>query len=172
MTARHLAYLFPIAVFLAAAHGTASGQAGAKPPAASALASGQAAGTFTAKGKTFKLAHAAAFVDQTDKAKRVILVLSEQPVPSAAWKSHSDLMSHHRNAAPIVGVVFRLDAQREVDTAEYFVDKFPTSTSGMFVLAFDSAAGKSYAGTAKTTPTAAKLSEPVNLDVRFNATLK
>ncbi|MBK6395802.1 MAG: hypothetical protein IPF73_14855 [Betaproteobacteria bacterium] len=60
----------------------------------------------------------------------MVLVLSEQPVPSAAWKSHSDLMSHHRNAAPIVGVVFRLDAQREVDTAEYFVGQAPTSTVG------------------------------------------
>ncbi len=66
MTARHLAYLFPIAVFLAAAHGTASGM-------------------FTAKGVTFVFARAAAFVDQTDKAKRVVLVLSEQPVPVAAW---------------------------------------------------------------------------------------
>ncbi len=40
------------------------------------------------------------------------------------------------------------------------------------MLAFDGAAGKTYAGIAKTTTTAARLREPVNLDARFNAALK
>ena len=111
-------------------------------------------------------------MDQADKAKRVVLVLSEQPVPSAGWKSHSDLMTHHRNTAPIVGLVFRLDAQREVDTAEYFVEASPTSTSGVFVLRFDGASGKTFAGTAKSSAAAAKMLQPVNLDATFNATLK
>jgi hypothetical protein len=161
-----------VALSLVAASGTAFAQSPAQAPAATPLASGQATGTLTAKGRTVKLTYAAAFVDQTDKAKPVILILTEQPVPSASWKSHADLMSHHRNTSPIVGLVFRLDAQREVDTAEYFVEAFPTSTSGVFQLTFEGAPGKALAGTAKSTATAAKLREPVVLDARFNATLK
>lgn len=133
--------------------------------------SGQATGTLTAKGKTVKLAYAAAFVDETDKRKPVILLLTEQPVPSAGWKSHSDLMAHHRST-PITGVVFRVDAQREVDTAEYFVERFPTSTSGVFVVTFDGPPGKVYTGKVKSTPTAAKLSEPVSIDATFSAALR
>ena len=165
---------FPLvlALIVVASVGSALAQSPTKAPVAVPLASGQAAGTLTAKGKTIKLTYAAAFVDQTDAAKRVVLILTEQPVPSASWKSHSDLMSHHRNVSPIVGLVFRLDAQREVDTAEYFVEAYPTSTSGIFQLAFEGPPGKSYSGTAKATATAAKLSAPVALDARFNATLK
>jgi len=172
MTARHLAQVFAVAVFLAAAHGTSSGQTAAKAPAASPLASGQAAGTLTAKGRTVKLTYAAAFVDQTDKKKPIVLLVTEQPVPSANWKSHSDLMTYHRNTAPIVGVVFRLDADREIDTAEYFVEKFPTSTSGIFQLSLDGPPGKSLSGTLKSSAVATKLNEPVSLNATFNATLK
>jgi hypothetical protein len=142
----------------------------AKAPAA-ATASGQASGTLTAEGKTVKLTYAAAFVDQTDKAKRVVLILTEQPVPSASWKSHSDMMTYHRNTAPIVGLVFRIDAQNEVDTAEYFVDKFPTSTSGIFQVAFDGTPGKTVAGTVKAAPSAAKLTKPISINATFNATV-
>ncbi len=172
MTPPGRTFPFVLALIFVAAGGSAFAQSPAKAPAATPLASGQAAGTLTAKGRTVKLTYAAAFVDQTDAAKRVILILTEQPVPSASWKSHSDLMSHHRDKSPIVGLVFRLDARREVDTAEYFVEAFPTSTSGMFQLAFEGAPGKVYAGTAKSTATAAKLREPVVLDARFNALLK
>jgi hypothetical protein len=77
-----------------------------------------ASGTLTAEGKTVKLTHAAAFVDETDKKKPVVLLLTDQPVPAAGWKSYSDLMAHHRTT-PIAGVVFRLDAQREIETADY-----------------------------------------------------
>lgn len=158
---RHIARLAIAALLLLGAHAPAIGQAPA----------GQASGTLTAKGKTVKLTYAAAFVDETDKKKPVVLLLTEQPVPASSWKSHSDLMAHHRKT-PIAGVVFRLDAQREVDTAEYFVEPFPTSTSGVFVLTFDGAAGKTFAGKARSTPTAAKLSSPVALDATFSATLK
>jgi hypothetical protein len=143
-----------------------------KAPAGGTVASGQAAGTLTAKGKTVKLAYAAAFVDQTDKKKPIVLLVTEQPVPSASWRSHSDLMTYHRNTAPIVGVVFRLDANREIDTAEYFVEKFPTSTSGMFQLSLDGAPGKAISGTLKSSAAAAKMSEPVSLAATFNAPLK
>ena len=141
----NLAQLFIASLLLFAVDTASVAQA---PPA------GQATGSLTAKGKTVKLTYAAAFVDETDKKKPVILLLTEQPVPSASWKSHSDLMAHHR-ATPIAGVVFRLDAQREVDTAEYFLDRFPTSTSGIFVVTFDGPPGRAFTGSARSTPTAA-----------------
>jgi hypothetical protein len=162
-----------IALLAAAGAFAALAQApAAKAPATSAVASGQAAGTLTTKGKTVKLTYAAAFVDQTDPKKRIVLLLTEQPVPSASWKSHSDLMTYHRNTAPIVGLVFRIDADREIDTAEYFVDKFPTSTSGIFQLTLDGPPGKTLAGSLKSSASAAKLSEPISLNATFNATVK
>lgn len=59
---------------------------------ASAVASGQAAGTFKANGKVFKLAHAAAFVDQKDEATPVILFLTDRQLPAATWTSEFDVM--------------------------------------------------------------------------------
>jgi hypothetical protein len=153
---------------------TSSAQAPApKMAAAPAAASGgQATGTLTAKGKTAKLTYAAAFVDQTDKAKRVVLLLTEKPVPADTWKSHSDLLSYHSNTTPIVGVVFRIDAQGEVDTAEYFVDKYPTSSSGIFQVTFDGKPGKTMTGKVKSSAGAAKLSEPVIIDAAFNTAVR
>ena len=138
-------------------------------PAAAAV--GQASGTLTVKGKTIKLTYAAAFVDQTDKNKRVVLLLTEQAVPSGNWKSHSDLMTYHRNT-PIVGLVFRIDAQNEVDTAEYFVEQFPTSTSGLFQVVFEGTPGKTMVGKVKSSAAGAKLSEPVIADAAFNTAVK
>jgi hypothetical protein len=133
-------------------------------------ATGTASGTLTVKGKAINLAHAAAFVD--DKEKQVILLLTEQAVPAASWKSHSDIMMYRMNKNPLRGVAFRLDDKRQVVGADYYDDQFPTSTSGIFALKLDGPPGKTLAGTAKSTEAAAKLSEPVSLDVGFNATLK
>jgi hypothetical protein len=133
-------------------------------------ATGTASGTLAVKGKAINLAHAAAFVD--DKEKQVILLLTEQPVPAASWKSHSDIMMYRMNKNPLRGVAFRLDDKRQVVGADYYDDQFPTSTSGIFALKLDGAPGKTLAGTAKSTEAAAKLSEPVSLNVSFNATLK
>ncbi|MEP6941771.1 MAG: hypothetical protein ABI981_02480 [Betaproteobacteria bacterium] len=154
---------------------TSFAQAPAKAPAATAApaaASGQANGTLTAQGKTVKFTYAAAFVDQTDKDKRVVLLLTEKPVPADAWKSHSDLMSYHRNTTPIVGIVLRIDAQGEVATAEYFVDRFPTSTSGIFQVTFDGKPGKTMTGKVKSTAAAAKLSDPVIVDATFSTAVR
>jgi hypothetical protein len=66
----------------------------ASPPAAGVVASGQAAGTLTAKGKTIKLAYAYAFVEEGDKKRPVILLLTEQQVPVASWKGDSEIMMY------------------------------------------------------------------------------
>ena len=144
----------------------------ASPPAGSAVASGQAAGTLTVKGKAITLAHAAAFVDQEDKGKPVILLLTEQPIPAASWKTHSDIMMYRMNKNPLRGIVFTLDDKRQVVSAEVYDGTFPTSTSGLFALKLDGPAGKTLAGTAKSTEAAAKMSEPMSLSVSFNAALK
>jgi hypothetical protein len=144
----------------------------ASPPAAGAVASGQAVGTLTAKGKTIKLAYAYAFVDEGDKKRPVILLLTEQQVPAASWKGDSDIMMYRMNKNPLRGVAFRLNDKRELVGADYYEGSFPTGTTGIFALKLDSPAGKTLAGTAKSTDAAAKLTEPVSLSVSFNATLK
>jgi len=154
---------FPLALILAVGCSTALAQA----PAA-----GTAAGTLTVKGNAIKLAHAYAFVDQGDKRKLVILLLTEQPVPAATWKSDSDIMMYRMDKNPLHGVAFRLDDQREVVSVDYYEGRFPTGTSGIFALKLDGPSGKTLAGTAKSTEAAAKLSEPVSLNVSFSATLK
>jgi hypothetical protein len=136
----------------------------ASPPAAGAVASGQAVGTLTAKGKTINLAYAYAFVDEGDKKRPVILLLTEQQVPAASWKGDSDIMMYRMNKNPLRGVAFHLSDKHELVAADYYEGSFPTGTAGIFALKL--------AGTAKSTEAAAKLSEPVSLSVSFNATLK
>ncbi len=168
------------ALMLAVACSTTLAQAPAakapatSPPAAAAgaVASGQAVGTFTVKGRVITLAHASAFVDESDKRKLVILLLTEQPVPAAGWKSGTDIMRYRMDRKPLIGVAFKLDDKREVIGADYYEGDFPTSTSGIFVLKLDGPVGKTLAGSATATETAGKLREPVNLNVRFSATLK
>ena len=135
-------------------------------------ASGQAAGTLTVKGKTINLAYAYAFVDEGDKKKPVILLLTEQQVPAASWKGDSDIMMYRMSKNPLRGVAFRLDDKRALLGADYYDGSFPTGTAGIFALKLDGPPGKTLAGTAKSTEAAAKLSEPVSLSASFNATLK
>ena len=167
-----------IALTLAVACSTTIAQTpAAKPPAASppgagAAASGQAVGTLTAKGKTITLAYAYAFVDEGDKKKPVILLLTEQQVPASSWKGDSDIMMYRMNKNPLRGVAFRLNDKREVVSADIYEGSFPMGTTGILALKLDSPAGKTFAGTAKSTEAGAKLSEPVSLNVSFNATLK
>jgi hypothetical protein len=155
-----------IALIIAVGFATTFAQAPAAP------ASGQAVGTLTVNGKPIKLVHASAFVDQEDKDKPVILLVTEQPVPAADWKKHSDIMMYRMNKNPLLGVAFRLNSKRELIGADFYEGSFPTSTSGIFTVKLDSPPGKTFAGTAKSTEAAAKLTEPVSLSVSFNATLK
>jgi hypothetical protein len=153
-----------LALILAAGCSTTIAQA---PPA-----SGQAAGTLTVKGKAINLAYAYAFVDEGDKKKPVILLLTEQQVPAAGWKGDSDIMMYRMSKNPLRGVAFRLDDKRALISADYYDGSFPTGTAGIFALKLDGPPGKTLAGTAKSTEAAAKLSEPVSLSASFNATLK
>ena len=103
----------------------------ASPPAAGAVASGQAVGTLTAKGKTIQLAYAYAFVDEGDKKRPVILLLTEQQVPAASWKGDSDIMMYRMNKNPLRGVAFHLNDKSELVSADYYEGSFPTGTAGI-----------------------------------------
>jgi hypothetical protein len=81
-------------------------------------------------------------------------------------------MMYRMNKNPLRGVAFRLDDKRELVSAYVYEGSFPMGTTGIFALKLEGPAGKTLAGTAKSTDAAAKLSEPVSLSVSFNATLK
>ena len=133
---------------------------------------GQASGTLSVSGKSFTLSHAAAFVDQKDERKPVILVLSDAALPAGAWKSESDY-SAYWHEHPLKGVAFWLDRNREVFRTDYYDGgPFPTSASGIFELKLDAGSGKDFTGSAASTAAASKLHEPVRLDATFHAALK
>ena len=163
---------FRRSVFLLAAVALAApGSVSSAPAAEPAARSGTASGSFSAGGKTAKLAFAAAFTDQKDDKKPLVLVLSDKEVPASAWKSGSDL-SAYRREHPFLGIAFWLDAKNSVFRCDYYDGtSFPTSASGLFDLKVDRAAG-SLSGSAKSNQAAAKLREPVTLDVTFSAALK
>ncbi len=139
----------------------------AEPPAA-----GQASGTYSVGKTSAKLTHAVVFVDASDRRKPVILVLSDRELPAADWKKESDLM-HFRAKMGFNGVAFWLNAKREDFRTDYFVAKeFPTGATGLFDLKLEGGNEKSFVGTVRAYPRAAKLSEPVALDAAFNAVLK
>jgi hypothetical protein len=70
------------------------------------------------------------------------------------------------------GMVFTLDQNRKMSGAEYWVGSFPASTMGFFEVELQGGPGKSLAGSAHSTPAAAKASDPVELKVSFKADLK
>ncbi len=135
-------------------------------------AAGHASGTLSVSGKSFALSRAAAFVDQKDERKPVILVLSEAELPAASWKSESDY-SMYCHDHPLKGVAFWLDRNREVFRTEYNDGgPFPTSASGIFELKLDPGSGKELSGSAVSTAVAAKLHDAVRLDAKFRAAVK
>ena len=139
--------------------------------AAEALKPGSAAGSFAVNGKEAKIAYAAAFTDQNDASKPVVLVLSDKELPASKWQNGSD-MSAYRREHPFLGVAFWLDKDNKVFRTDYFDGtSFPTSASGLFELKLDRTA-LSLTGSAKSNQAAAKLTSPVKLDTTFNAALK
>jgi hypothetical protein len=139
--------------------------------AAEALKPGSAAGSFAVNGKEAKIAYAAAFTDQNDASKPVVLVLSDKELPASKWQNGSD-MSAYRREHPFLGVAFWLDKDNKVFRTDYFDGtSFPTSASGLFELKLDRTA-LSLTGSATSNQAAAKLTSPVKLDTTFNAALK
>jgi hypothetical protein len=59
------------------------------------LPAGPAKGSLTYDGATAELKFAAAFVDQKDERKPIVLLISDQKLPTEKWKSEFDMMMDH-----------------------------------------------------------------------------
>jgi hypothetical protein len=163
-------YFGMIALVVGLCIGIVSNAQSATAATKSALQPGQASGALTVGDSTVKLSNAGVFVDKKDERKPTVLVLSDQELPLSGWADSSDMimfrMEHKFN-----GVAFWLDEKHEVFRTEYYMPgHFPAGASGMFELKLD--AGKSLSGAAVSTDAAAKQSDPIKLDTRFNAAVK
>jgi hypothetical protein len=132
--------------------------------AASDLASGSAKGSLTFDGATATLIYAAAFVDQKDERKPVILLLSDQKLPVEKWTNEFDMM---RAGVKFNGIVFFLDKEGKVFRTDVHMKDRQTGVAGIFDLKLDDPAGKELAGSAT-----AKEGRSDKLEVTFHATLK
>jgi hypothetical protein len=131
--------------------------------AASDLPTGTAKGSLTFDGATAALIYAAAFVDQKDEDKPVILILSDKKISTDKWTSQFDMM---RDGPKFDGIVFHLKEGKMVRTTVHMKDR-KTAVSGIFDVKLDSPAGKEITGSATSGE-----SKSDKLDVAFHATLK
>ena len=134
--------------------------------AASDLPSGAAKGSLTFDGATVPLTHAAAFVDQTDERKPVIVLLSDKKLPVEKWKSEFDMMF---DKSKFNGIVFFLDPEGKVFRTDVRLKNKQTGVSGIFDLKLDNPASKELTGSATATATDGRSDK---LDVTFHASLK
>lgn len=131
---------------------------------ASDLASGSAKGSLTFDGATTALTFAAAFVDQKDERKPVILILSDKKLPTEKWTSDFDILRDHSR---FNGIVFFLDKEGKVFRTDVHMKDRQTAVSGIFDLKLDNPTSKEITGSAN-----ASGSGDDKLDVSFHATLK
>jgi hypothetical protein len=132
---------------------------------------GQADVTLKVKGKNYKLGYAAAFVDQRDKDKPVVLLITDVQVPASDWASDFDFM-RYKVDHKVSGAIFWLDGKRQVFRGEIDAEGNSTSVSGMWELKFDGAPGKSLIGSVSTDPNTDKQMFPYFAEGTFNAILK
>ena len=134
--------------------------------AASDLPSGSAKGSLTFEGATVALTHAAAFTDQKDERKPVILLLSDKKLPVEKWKSEFDMMF---DRSRFNGLVFFLDQEGKVFRIDIHMNDKQTGVGGIFDLKLDNPASKELTGSATASATQGRSDK---LDVTFHATLK
>ncbi len=109
---------------------------------------GKAVGALDIDGKTVTMTQAYAFVDQTDKRKPVLILITDRAVPAHQWKSESDMTSY-RLGKPFRYVCFWIDKDRQEFRREHCMDKFPVSTMGVFDLKLAPSAPGTFTGTVK-----------------------
>jgi hypothetical protein len=109
------------------------------------------------------LKFAAAFVDQKDDRKPVVLLLTDQKLPVEKWKSEFDMMLDHSKWS---GVVFFLDKDRNVFRSDVHMKGRQSSVSGIFECKLDNS--KDLIGSAKTEST----SGGDKLSATFHATVR
>ena len=132
--------------------------------AAPDLPSGSAKGSLTFDGATAALTFAAAFVDQKDEDKPVILILSDKKISTDKWTSQFDMM---RDGPKFNGIVFHLDKEGKMTRTSVHMKDRQTAVSGIFDVKLDSPAGKEITGSATSGE-----SKSDKLEVAFHATLK
>jgi hypothetical protein len=129
-----------------------------------ALPAGSAHGSLTYEEATAELKFAAAFVDQKEDGKPIILLLSDMKLPTEKWTSEFDMM---RDSTKWSGVVFFLRAGSVYRTDIHKKGR-QASVSGFFDLKLDKPTSKDLTGTAKTKED----EKETKLDVTFHATVK
>lgn len=132
--------------------------------AASDLPAGTAKGSLTFDGATAALTYAAAFVDQKDEEKPVILILSDKKLPTEKWTTGFDMM---RTGAKFNGIVFYLNKEGKVSRTDVHMKDRQTAVSGIFDVKVDDPASKEITGSATSGE-----SKSDKLEVVFHATLK
>jgi hypothetical protein len=100
--------------------------------AATDLPVGSAKGSLAYDGATAELKFAAAFVDQKDKRKPIVLLISDQKLPMGKWESEFDMMLDHTKWS---GVVFFLDKDGPFFRSDVHMNGRQSSVSGLFATA-------------------------------------
>ena len=129
------------------------------------LPGGSAKGSLTYEGTTAELKFAAAFVDQKDERKPVILLITDKKLPTEKWTSEFDMM---RDGSKWSGMMFCLDKDGTVFRSDVHMSGRQASVSGIFDLKIDNPTSKDLTGTAKTS----EGEKETKLDVTFHAALK
>jgi hypothetical protein len=133
--------------------------------AATDLPAGSAKGSLTFDGATAELKFAAAFVDQKDERKPIVLVISDQKLPVEKWESEFDMMRDHTKWS---AVVFFLDKDGKFFRSDVHMNGRQSSVSGFFELKIDNPLSKDLTGTARTNAD----EKETKLDAAFHSTLK
>jgi len=134
-------------------------------------ASGVAKGTYAAPGEKTPatLTNAAAFVDEKDDQKPIILICSDKKLPTEKWTSEFDLMESDSDLK-FSGVVFWINPKDgSVIRSDTYWKGHPASVGGYFEIKLDPIKGKDLTGSAHTTSTDA---DAPKLDVTFHAVLR
>ena len=129
------------------------------------LPAGSAKGSLTYDGASAELKFAAAFVDQKDERKPIVLVISDQKLQVEKWESEFDMMMDHSKWS---GVVFFLEKEGKVFRSDVHINGRQSSVSGIFELKIDNLSNKDLTGTATTSAG----EKETKLDAAFHATLK
>jgi len=129
------------------------------------LPAGSAKGSLTYEGATAELKFAAAFVDQKDDRKPVVLFFINETLTTEKWTSEFDMM---RDNTKWSGLVFFLDKEGNAFRSDVHTNGKQGSVSGIWDLKIDRPTGKDLTGTARTTAP----EKETKLDVTFHAALK
>ena len=129
------------------------------------LPGGTAKGSLTFDNSTAALSYAAAFIDQKDERKPVVLILSDKKLPAENWTSDFDIM---RDKSKFNGIVFFFDKEGKVYRTDVHMKDRQTGVSGIFDAKLDNPSSKDLTGTA----TGKSGSESDKLEVAFHAALK